>query len=389
MRWIVTCESKSVYSMIGMPTYLAIIREALANVNNDQFQEETNDQLAEEQAVKAEFIAAHPTYDRSLWIFSQKNPLRRFCQTLVMPSNGDRIFGTPPTFWGQAGFECAILLAVMGGIIVAAIANPVYRREYVIKHNDPRFPWYETAEAAFGLALAVEFIIKVIADGFVFTPNAYIYSIWNVIDFMILGSLLVNLTVTLIVAGTVSRIVRSLKALRALRLITLFGWMRSTFHSIIFAGASRMLDAAVLAMLYMIPYAVWGLNIFNGRFFSCNDGNVQGKFDCINEFIVQPLDGQNLGFLAPRAWANPKSGTQWSFDTFQQSLLILFEIVSLEGWINVMSAAMAMTGLNQQPNQDATQANAIFFLVYNLLGAVIILTLFVRCVERFEWGLEL
>lgn len=297
---------------------------------------------------------------------------------MVAPANGDRIFGTPSTFLGQACFELAICLAVLGGIIVAAIANPVYRRDYIIQHNNPRFPWYEVAEATLGLALLVEFIIKIVADGFMFTPNAYIYSIWNIIDFLILISLLVNLTVTLIAAGSISRLVRSLKALRALRLITLFRWMRTTFHSVIFAGASRILDAAVLAMLYMIPYAVWGLNIFNGRFFLCNDGESAGKADCLNEYIAAPLDGQNLGFLAPRSWQNPKSGTQWSFDTFPHSLLILFEIVSEEGWINVLSAAMAITGLDTQPVQDATQANSIFFVVYNLLGGVVILTLFVR-----------
>lgn len=300
----------------------------------------------------------------------------------MTPSNGDRIFGTPPTFVGQACFELAILAAVIGGIVVAAVANPVYRRDYIIRHNNPRFPWYETAETAFGLTLFVEFIIKIIADGFIFTPNAYIYSIWNAIDFFILVSLLVNLTITMVVVGSISRLVRSLKALRALRLITLFGWMRSTFHSIIFAGAARIIDAAVLAMLYMIPYAVWGLNIFNGRFYSCNDGNSVGRADCINEFISNPLDGENLGFLAPRAWQNPKDGTQWSFDSFPDSLLILFEIVSLEGWINVLASAMAISGPNEQPSQDATQANAIFFLIYNLLGAVVILTLFIRYVCR-------
>lgn len=304
--------------------------------------------------------------------------MRRFCQTLVRPSKGDRIFGVPPTFIRQACFELVICLAVIGSIVVAAVANPVYRNDYMIRHKDSRYSWYEIAEAAFGFTLLVEFIIKVVADGFIFTPNAYISSFWNVIDFLILVSLLVNLSVTLAVAGNVSRFVRSLKALRALRLITLFGWMRSTFHSIIFAGAPRIIDAAVLAMLYMIPYAVWGLNIFNGRFFSCTDGNMAGKTECINEYVSNPLDGSNLGFLAPRAWQNPKSGTQWSFDSFQHSLLILFEIVSLEGWIDVMAAAMSITGINEQPFQDATQANAIFFLVYNLLGIVVILTLFIR-----------
>ena len=333
----------------------------------------------EDRAKRADFIAAHPTYDKTLWIFSQRNPVRRFFQTIVPPSNGDRIYGTPPTLLGQASFQLIILIAVIGGIVVAGIANPVYRLAFE-KSSDQRFPWYDLAEAVFGLILFVEFIIKIIADGFVFTPNAYIYSIWNIIDFIVMISLVVNLTVTLIVTGEPSRLVRSLKAVRAIRLITLFGWMRSTFDSVVFAGGQRILQAAVLAMLYMIPYAVWGLNIFAGLFYTCNDtsGFVTSKAGCVNEYISTPLDGQNLGFLAPRSWSNPDSGTQWSFDGFQSSLLILFEIVSLEGWINVMSAAMSIVAQDQQPEQDISQFNAIFFLAYNLLGAVVILTLFVR-----------
>jgi hypothetical protein len=40
----------------------------------------------------------------------------------------------------------------------------------------------------------------------------------------------------------------------------------------------------MLAMLYMIPYAVWGLNIFAGLTKSCNDGGVSGRSDCVNEY---------------------------------------------------------------------------------------------------------
>ena len=91
----------------------------------------------------------------------------------------------------------------------------------------------------------------------------------------------------------------------------------------------------------------------------------------------------SLSFLVPRVWANPgldTSTTVWSFDSFRQSVLILFEIVSLEGWIDVMSRAMNITGAGVQPQEDASQWNALFFLIFNLFGGVIILTLFVRSV---------
>jgi len=80
----------------------------------------------------------------------------------------------------------------------------------------------------------------------------------------------------------------------------------------------------------------------------------------------------------PRVWDQPSPSTTFSFDSFKASLLILFEIVSLEGWTDVMYAATAITKKDSQPQTNASQANAIFFLIYNLLGGVVILTVFVR-----------
>ncbi len=153
--------------------------------------------------------------------------------------------------------------------------------------------------------------------------------------------------------------------------------MRSTFQTLIISGAIRILDAAILAILYMIPYAVWGLNIFNGQMNSCNDGGSNGISDCINEYVNTVYDDA-FGFPVPRVWDHPSPSTTFSFDSFRSSLLILFEIVSLEGWIDVMQAATSITGIDTQPQPNASQGNAIFFVVYNLMGGVVVLTLFIR-----------
>lgn len=338
-----------------------------------------NDVLYERRAQKADFIRAHTSYDKTFWVLSQKNPIRRLSQQLVRPANGDRIFGAPYSPVAHSLFELLLLLAVIGGIVVEGIATPVYRRNFYLQHGYVRGSWFDIAETTFGLILFLEFLVKIIADGFLFTPNAYVRSIWNVLDFFILVGLLVNLVTGLIFVGGLSRLTRSLKALRALRLITLIDKMRSTFQSLILSGAIRIMDAALLAILYMIPYAVWGLNIFHGLLNECNDngGTVTGLFDCVNEFN-NTVVGDSFAFLVPRVWDNPSPSTKFSFDTFRASLLILFEIVSLEGWIDVMNVATSAVGVNLQPQTNHVQANAIFFLIYNLLGAVVILTLFVR-----------
>ena len=359
------------------------IRDLLASINNEAVAAAAEDDASDERkAIKADFIRDHPTFDRTFWVLSQKNPLRRFCQMVVRPAGGERIYGARLSTIAHTIFQFVLLVAVVGGIVVESIATPPYRRDFYAKHGPVRGSWFNVAESVFGLTLVVEFIIKIIADGFLFTPNAYVRSIWNVLDFFIMVGIVVNVVTGLVFIGGLSRFTRSLKALRALKLITLIEKMRSTFESLIISGILRIIDAAMLAMLYMIPYAVWGLNIFAGLTNLCNDTNASGISDCINEYensVVTSSSGNPaLMFPVPRVWANPSPSTTFSFDSFKASLLILFEIVSLEGWIDVMNFATSITGLNLQPQTNASQVNAIFFVVYNLLGAVVILTLFVR-----------
>lgn len=299
------------------------------------------------------------------------------CQKVVNPAGGERIFGVPPSDLAHTLFQLLIFLTVLGGIITEGVATPLYRHDYYLQHGMVRLGWFSIIEVAFGFTLLAEFIIKIIADGFIFTPNAYVKSIWNVLDFIILIGILVNLSFTLVFVSGLSRSIHALKALRALRLLTLIDNMRNTFESLIISGVTRILDAAILAILYLIPFSVWGVNIFAGLLNNCNDTSVQGINDCINEY-PNTIYGNSFGYLVPRAWDNPSPSTTFSFDNFRSSMLILFEIVSLEGWIDVMGVAMSITGKDQQPQLNNSQVYAIFFVIYNLLGGVVILTLFVR-----------
>lgn len=46
----------------------------------------------------------------------------------------------------------------------------------------------------------------------------------------------------------------------------------------------------------------------------------------------------------------------------------------------VMESAMSIVGRDQQSNANASQVNSIFFVIYNLLGAITVLTLFVSII---------
>ena len=107
----------------------------------------------------------------------------------------------------------------------------------------------------------------------------------------------------------------------------------------------------------------------------CNDPTITDLANCIGEYESTPY---NWTVIAPRQVSNP----YYSFDNFGDSLSILFQIVSQEGWTDVMWSAMNAAGIGKQPQPYRSQGNAVFFIVFNLLGAVFVLTLFVSVFMR-------
>jgi hypothetical protein len=330
---------------------------------------------AKSRAEQEDFLKSNPKINKSFWFFTPDHPLRHACQLLVAPSIGERLDGTDPNpiaWWCFSAFTYAAIVCI---VVLACITTPLYQIEYFAIHGDNKFNWITWSDIAFAVIFTVEAIIKIMADGFIFTPNAYIRNVWNEIDFFVLITLWINVVADLSDRGGLSRAFRAFKALRALRLVNISETARQTFQDVIISGFWNILGAAVVALSLLIPYAIWGLNIFNGLMFSCNDTTSGiNKALCIGEFNSSPW---NWNVLAPRAWTNPQF---YNFDTFGQSLASLFEIVSQEGWINVLTSAMAIVGPDENPFIDASPGNAFFFVSFNILGAVFVLTLFISVI---------
>jgi voltage-dependent calcium channel len=344
----------------------------------DRHAETFIDDFQERQAVKADFLAAHPNYDASLWFLSPRNRFRRFCQLLVKSSHGDRVYGTPPSPTWSFLFNVFIYLCIIASVILAAYANLPYQKEYYknIENSNVK-PWFWIMDVVFTGIFTIEFFVKIIADGFLLTPNAYLLSIWNQLDFFVLITLYINIAIVSTNSGNITKTLRAFKALRALRLIQFSSSVKDTFYSILIAGAPRIIDAALLTMSLVIPFAIYGVNIFSGLFFFCNDDDddIIKKDQCVDEFENNNI--YNFPVLSPRVWDNP---FRYNFDDFKSALLILFEIISGDEWIDVMVTSMNIVGQDLEPKQDNSKWNALFFILFNLAGSVFILTLFISVI---------
>ncbi|KAG0368488.1 calcium channel protein, partial [Mortierella sp. AD032] len=311
---------------------------------------------------------------RSLFIFGPDNKLRKMLQPMVTPGRGRRIEGVPENVMLSRPFNLMITIAILVCVVVAAITTPVWRFNHpesdasklqlIIRVTDVLFPAFFTAE----------FFIRVIADGFIFTPDAYLKSLWNQIDFFVLLTLYAPMFANLGNSQGVARFFRSLKALRALRLINQSAYIKGTFHAVLVAGFPQLFDATLLSMSLIVPFAIYGMRMFSGRFYSCNDKSesILSIDQCVGIFL-----DEDTGFYKPRVWSNP---AVYSFDNFGSSFLIMFEIVSQEGWSGVMETARDVVGLGMQMRTDYSRYNAIFFVLYNLAGGYFVSALFVAIV---------
>ena len=360
---------------------------------------------AQEQRKRAQrqYLQKHPNYNVSLFIFPPNSKVRRFCQRIVGPGRGNQRFeGVDPVKPIWYTFSAFVYAAIVAMVLIACITTPLYQREYFEKRipgfNEKSITssrtWFVWTDMGFAAIFTVEAIIKVIADGFLWTPNAYFRGSWGFIDGLVLVTLWINVATSLYKDGAVSRAVGAFKALRALRLLNVSDSARDTFHDLIILGGWKVVSvshaqdpctfslrfinscqAAFVSLSLLIPFALYGLNLFNGQMLQCNDPTITNLSDCVGEYESTPY---HWTVIAPRQVSNP----YYSFDNFGNSLSILFQIVSQEGWTDVMWSAMQAAGVGKQPQPYKSQGNAVFFIVFNLLGAVFVLTLFVSVFMR-------
>ncbi|OAV96135.1 hypothetical protein PTTG_02154 [Puccinia triticina 1-1 BBBD Race 1] len=131
-----------------------------------------------------------------------------------------------------------VVSTILCSVVAAAIATPVYKQHYYLINGELIYTWF-----TLGLFFVLEFVIKVLANGFIFTFNAYLLNTWNHVDFLVLGTLVLDILASLVYGGLTSRFTRSL---RALRMINLTMSMRETLYNVLILGFGNLMDASVL-----------------------------------------------------------------------------------------------------------------------------------------------
>lgn len=229
--------------------------------------------------------------------------------------------------------------------------------------------WSSALDCAFIGAFSIEFIVKTVADGFLYSPNAYLRNPWNFIDFLVLISMWINLIAYLKNNGNLSRIFKGLTALRALRCLTISNTARQTFNLVMFDGLNKIFEAGLISLSLLFPFTVWGLGLFKGRLGTCNDGSL-GRAQCYNEYTNSVFQWD---IMSPRVYQQP----YLHLDSFASAFNSLYQIISLEGWVDLLEDMMNSSGVGTPATVMGSAGSAVFLVLFNFLSMVFILNLFV------------
>lgn len=220
-----------------------------------------------------------------------------------------------------------------------------------------------TAEPIVTVLFLIEMILKIIVQGFIFCKQAYLRYSWNVIDFFVVVVSLISFAGHSSAQLGAFKSLRAMRALRPLRLLSQFKSMRMVVESIL-ATIPALLNVVAVSLNFFVMFSVIGVNFFQGRMRRCIDlaGN------------VLPVDEVNC--LAPNIWKNQN----WNFDHMVSSLLVLFELASLESWPTIMLDIIDSTAPGLAPKINATPEAAVFVMVFILVGSFFVMSLFVGVV---------
>jgi len=209
----------------------------------------------------------------------------------------------------------------------------------------------KAADVSLALIFLAEAIVKVIAMGLIMHPGSYLRSPANCLDFVIV---VISLAAEALSASSLKfvRSFRLFRALRPLRLLSRLESMRLIVATLLHALPD--LGTVFLSGLFQfLIFAIFGSQLFAGKFDFCNDPAVDDRATCVGTFVN--ADGAHLS----RQWLHPPL----NFDSTPNAMLSLFVVVTRDGWLDIAFRGMDSNAVDAQPSINKSGWTSIYFLI--------------------------
>lgn len=288
-----------------------------------------------------------PPYS-SLFIFAPGNKFRILCHKVCNHS-----------YFGNIVLACILISSAM-----LAAEDP-------LKSESPRNQILNKFDYFFTSVFTIEIIVKLISYGLIIHKGSFCRSLFNMLDILVVAVSLISFPLDN-QAISVVKILRVLRVLRPLRAINRAKGLKRVVQCVIVA-LKTIYNIILVTLILKFMFAVMGVQLFKGKFFSCTDSSKLTEHECQGNFITYVDDDFHRPTLEERIWKK----NDFNFDDVVNGMLTLFVVATFEGWPMLLYKSIDSHTEGMGPVQNHQPAVAIFYFIYIIVIAFFMMNIFV------------
>uniref|UniRef100_A0A158P6U9 Voltage-dependent L-type calcium channel subunit alpha n=1 Tax=Angiostrongylus cantonensis TaxID=6313 RepID=A0A158P6U9_ANGCA len=284
----------------------------------------------------------------SLFILSHTNPFRVFCNRIV----------------NHSYFTNSVLVCILVSSAMLAAEDP-------LEANSSRNTVLNYFDYFFTTVFTIEITLKVVVFGLVFHKGSFCRNAFNLLDILVVAVSLVSFVLKSD-AISVVKILRVLRVLRPLRAINRAKGLKHVVQCVIVA-VKTIGNIMLVTFMLQFMFAIIGVQLFKGTFFSCNDLSKVTEAECRGEYIHYEDGDPTKPVSKKRVWSN----NDFNFDNVGDAMVSLFVVSTFEGWPDLLYVAINSNEEDHGPIHNSRQAVALFFIAFIIVIAFFMMNIFV------------
>ncbi|KAI6214212.1 hypothetical protein M3Y94_00241300 [Aphelenchoides besseyi] len=284
----------------------------------------------------------------SLFILSHTNAFRVFCNKIV----------------NHTIFTNAVLVCILVSSAMLAAEDPLQAQSY-------RNTILNYFDYFFTTVFTVEITLKVVVFGLVLHKGSFCRNAFNLLDILVVAVSLISFVLKSD-AISVVKILRVLRVLRPLRAINRAKGLKHVVQCVIVA-VKTIGNIMLVTFMLQFMFAIIGVQLFKGTFFSCNDVSKMTAAECRGEFITYEDGDPTKPLRMEREWTR----NDFNFDNVLDAMISLFVVSTFEGWPDLLYVAINSNEEDHGPVYNARQPVAIFFIAFIVVIAFFMMNIFV------------
>ncbi|OAF70964.1 CanIon [Intoshia linei] len=329
------------------------------NLDIMRVRQKTKEVEEKRQRIEKDLRDNHPFFDCPLFIIGRDSKYRYYCKKIISKKySTDLLFG----FQKQLSWFTMLLGMISYfdwiSVIITGVSCGIMMTETrEIRLNNTNYVKY--AEIIFVVWMSIELFIKICANGLYFTQHSVLSSPSGALHLIIYVTSFINVywNPTSISFLSISFMLSVIRCIRPVRMILLLPPLRKVFYELS-RGFKEITLVSILVVFLIFIFSIYALKMFGGRLARCNDISIYTQEKCVGIFPI-PIHVTKIRLNAyltekkhtindlphvwvARVWMNPSN---FDFDNIFHAMLALFEVLSLEGWLEIHATIMQQVGI--------------------------------------------